>query len=147
VLRYPDGGAPDAVIIATGSEVQVALEAQAVLAEEGVRARVVSMPSWEIFERQPAEYRESVLPEGIAVRVSVEAGATFGWERWVGDRRRALGLDRFGASAPGHLNMEKFGFTAENVADVVREALRGGARPSYAKATPACRDAARGAGR
>jgi transketolase len=123
VLADPDGGAPQAIIIATGSEVPVALAARDLLAEEGVRARVVSMPCWESFEAQSAEYREAVLPAAVKARVSVEAGVTFGWSRWVGDAGVAIGIDRFGASAPGETNMEKFGFTADNVARTVRRLL------------------------
>lgn len=123
VLSDPPDGEPEALVIATGSEVWKALEAQALLAEEGLRVRVVSMPSWEIFQAQPVEYREEVLPPGITARVSVEAAASLGWERWVGDRGRIIAIDRFGASAPGETNMEKFGFTAERIAEAVREAV------------------------
>jgi len=121
VLAEAAGGPPQALILATGSEVHVAIGAQAALSKEGVRARVVSMPSWELFEEQSPEYRESVLPRAVTARVSIEAAATFGWQRWIGERGRAIGLDRFGASAPGEVNMEHFGFTADNVARVVRE--------------------------
>jgi transketolase len=93
------------------------------LAEEGIRARVVSMPSWELFEAQPLEYRDEVLPPSITARVSVEAAASLGWERWVGDRGRIIAIDRFGASAPGETNMEKFGFTAGRIAGEVRESV------------------------
>ena len=123
VLSDPPDGEPEALVIATGSEVWKALEAQALLAEEGLRVRVVSMPSWEIFQGQSAEYRDEVLPPGITARVSVEAAASLGWERWVGDRGRIIAIDRFGASAPGETNMEKFGFTAERIAEAVREAV------------------------
>jgi transketolase len=81
------------------------------------------MPSWEIFEAQPPEYRDEVLPPSITARVSVEAGASLGWERWVGDRGRIIAIDRFGASAPGETNMEKFGFTAERIAREVGEVV------------------------
>ncbi|HUR28371.1 MAG TPA: transketolase, partial [Planctomycetota bacterium] len=84
-------------------------------------ARVVSMPSWELFQAQDATYREAVLPHHVKSRVSVEAGATFGWERHVGDHGVALGLDRFGASAPGELVLERLGFTADRVAAAARE--------------------------
>jgi transketolase len=116
-------GEPEAIVIATGSEVQLALEAQAALAEQGVRARVVAMPSWEIFAAQSDAYRDEVLPPEITARVSVEAAATFGWERWIGDRGVAIGIDRFGASAPGETNLEKFGFTTERVVESVRQVL------------------------
>ncbi|MGH7556251.1 MAG: transketolase, partial [Gemmatimonadota bacterium] len=121
VLADPTDGDPEAIVIATGSEVWKALEAQALLAEEGLRVRVVSMPSWEIFEAQPAAYRDEVLPPSITARVSVEAAASLGWERWVGDHGRIIAIDRFGASAPGATNMEKFGFTPERIAGAVRE--------------------------
>jgi transketolase len=124
VLRDAPSGRPDAIVIATGSEVHLALAAQDELAREGLDVRVVSMPSWELFEEQPREYREAVLPPGVTARVSVEAGSSLGWERWVGDRGRVIALDRFGASAPGEVCMERFGFTSENVARAVREVLR-----------------------
>jgi transketolase len=121
VVADAEGGGPEAVIIATGSEVSVAMEARLLLHADGVRARVVSMPSWELFERQSGVYRESVLAPGVAARVSVEAAATLGWSRYLGTEGRAIGIDRFGASAPASVNMEKFGFTAEQVAATVRE--------------------------
>jgi transketolase len=123
VLSDPPDGDPEAIVIATGSELWIALEAQTLLAEEGIRARIVSMPSWEIFEAQPPEYRDEVLPPSITARVSVEAGASLGWERWVGDRGRIIAIDRFGASAPGETNMEKFGFTADRIAREVGEVV------------------------
>jgi len=123
VLADADGGAPQAIVIATGSEVHVALAAREQLAKDGIRVRVVSMPCWETFESQSAEYRESVLPAAVKARVSVEAGATFGWSRWTGDGGIAIGIDRFGASAPGEVNLQNFGFTAEHVAAAVRTLL------------------------
>jgi transketolase len=123
VLADADGGTPQAIIIATGSEVHVALGAQQLLAKDGIRARVVSMPCWETFAAQSAEYRDSVLPPSVSARVSVEAGVTFGWSQWIGDAGIAIGVDRFGSSAPGETNMEKFGFTPENVARAVRALL------------------------
>ncbi len=122
VARHGDGDSSLA-IIATGSEVGLALAAAEQLATEGVAVRVVSMPSWERFAAQPDDYREQVLPSSVAARVSVEAAATFGWERWVGDRGAAIGLDRFGASAPASRLFEEFGFTAERVAEVSRQVL------------------------
>jgi transketolase len=118
-----DAGAPRAILIATGSEVCLALEARALLAREGIAVRVVSMPCWEQFRAESAAYREQVLPAAITARVSVEAGITLGWEAWIGLAGRAVGIDRFGASAPGEVLMEAFGFTAENVAAAVRETL------------------------
>jgi transketolase len=123
VLREPANGAPRALLIATGSEVHVALEAQKLLAAEGIAARVVSMPCWEAFAAQSEAYRESVLPAAIRARVSIEAGTTFGWERWLAGSGKALGIDRYGASAPGALVLEKLGITAENAARLVRAQL------------------------
>ena len=125
VLSEPSDLPVRAILIATGAEVHVALEAQECLAARGVGARVVSMPSWELFEEQDAEWRESVLPASVEARVSVEAGATFGWERYLGPRGVAVGIDRFGASAPGDVLLEHFGFTAERVVDAVRTVLGG----------------------
>jgi transketolase len=104
------------ILIATGSEVSVAMGAQKFLAAKGVVARVVSMPSWEIFERQPPAYRASALPPAVTVRVAVEAGSPQGWYKYVGMGGDVVGMTRFGASAPGKVNLEKFGFTPENVA-------------------------------
>ncbi len=123
VLAEADGGPAQAIVIASGSEVHVALAARDRLGKDGIRARVVSMPCWEIFAAQDEDYRESVLPASLKARVSVEAGATFGWHRWIGDAGIAIGIDRYGASAPGETNMEKFGFTAENVARAVRSLI------------------------
>jgi transketolase len=106
---------PELILIATGSEVTVALEAAQALLEQGVASRVVSMPCWELFEEQSEEYRESVLPSGVALRLSVETGISLGWQRWVGDRGASVAIDHFGASAPGDELMKRFGFTAENV--------------------------------
>jgi transketolase len=106
----------DLILIATGSEVHVAVEAQKRLHAEGIGARVVSMPSWELFDRQPEDYRESVLPKGVPVRLAVEAASTMGWHRYVGPAGDVVGIDRFGASAPGPVVLKEFGFTAEQVA-------------------------------
>jgi transketolase len=108
-------GPPELILIATGSEVALVVAAQAALVKEGVRARVVSMPSWELFEAEPREYRRAVLPPGVRCRLAVEAGASFGWERWVGAEGATLTLDRFGASAPGEVTMRELGFTVEGV--------------------------------
>jgi transketolase len=114
----PDAGRPDAIIIATGSEVSLALEAQRLLAERDVRARVVSMPSWALFEQQDEAYRDEVLPPDVRTRVSVEAGVTLGWERWVGREGASIGIDgRFGASAPGKTVLKNLGFTPKHVAE------------------------------
>ncbi|MBI3180879.1 MAG: transketolase [Myxococcales bacterium] len=123
VLSEPEGAA-QALLIATGSEVQVALLAQAQLGREGIRARVVSMPCWEAFAEQGEEYRESVLPRSVVARVSIEAGSTHGWCRWIGERGIAIGVDRFGASAPEAVNFEKAGITAARAVEAVRRLLR-----------------------
>lgn len=115
-------GEAKAVIIATGSEVHLALEAQAKLAEEGVGVSVVSMPSWDMFEMQSEEYKKSVLPEGLP-KVAVEAGVTLGWSRYTGSEDNVIGINKFGASAPGGTVMKEYGFTAENVAAKVKSLL------------------------
>jgi transketolase len=123
VLSEPDGGSPDAILVATGSEVALALEAARSLAGEGVTARVVSMPCWELFEAQTQEYRDSVLPPGVTARVSIEAGVSFGWERWIGPAGAAISVERFGASAPGGMVFEQYGLTAGAVVERVRALL------------------------
>jgi transketolase len=120
VLSEPDGQ-PQVILIGTGSEVHISLEAAGILKEKGIAARVVSMPSWEIFDAQPVDYRNAVLPPGLKVRVSIEAASTLGWERYVGTEGTAIGVSRFGASAPGEIIYEKLGLTAQNVA---KEAMR-----------------------
>ena len=115
-------GEAKAVIIATGSEVHLALEAQAKLAEEGICVSVVSMPSWDMFEMQNEEYKKSVLPEGLP-KVAVEAGVTLGWSRYTGSEDNVIGINKFGASAPGGTVMKEYGFTAENVAAKVKSLL------------------------
>lgn len=115
-------GEAKAVIIATGSEVHLALEAQAKLAEEGICVSVVSMPSWDMFEMQSEEYKKSVLPEGLP-KVAVEAGVTLGWSRYTGSEDNVIGINKFGASAPGGTVMKEYGFTAENVAAKVKSLL------------------------
>jgi len=123
VLAEADGGSPDLLLIATGSEVHPTLEARALLAERGVRARVVAMPSWELFELQSAAYRDEVLPPDVRARVAVEAASPLGWERYVGTEGVAIGMRRFGASAPGKVTLEQFGFTGENIAERAVELL------------------------
>ena len=108
----------DVILIATGSEVSLALEAAQRLEAEGTTTRVVSMPSWELFAQQPQAYRDTVLPPGVRARVSIEAGATLGWERWVGEQGISIGIDHYGASAPAAALASAFGFTAENVAKI-----------------------------
>jgi len=124
VLWNPSADEPQAIIVATGSEVHQALEAKDLLLNEGISVRVVSMPCWELFAAQNDDYRESVFPSSVSARVSVEAGVTLGWSRWIGDSGISIGIDRFGASAPGKVNLEKFGITAENIAAAVKELLK-----------------------
>lgn len=123
ILAEAPGGAPDVIIIATGSEVQLAVEARETLAAEGVNARVVSAPSLEWFAEQDAEYRESVLPAAVAARVSVEAGSPLTWRGIVGDHGRSVAIDHFGASADYKTLFQKFGITAEAVVEAARETL------------------------
>jgi transketolase len=117
-------GVSNALIIASGSEVHLALEARELLAQQGIGVRIVSMPSWELFDAQPPEYRDSVLPPPVKARLAIEAGVSLGWEKYVGPGGDVLGLDRFGASAPYQVLMEKFGFTAEAVAERVLRLLK-----------------------
>jgi len=117
-------GALRAILIATGAEVHVALEAQGMLTSQGIGVRVVSMPSWELFAEQGTGWQEEVLPPAITARVSVEAASTFGWERWTGSGGARIGLDRFGASAPAEDLFREFGITAENTVDAVRKLLQ-----------------------
>ncbi len=116
-------GAPQVILMGSGAEVHLALAAQKILAEKGIMARVVSMPSWEIFEAQDKAYQESVLPPKVRARVSVEAGSTMGWEKYIGENGVAIGINRFGASAPGNIVLEKMGFTAEKVVDAAKTAM------------------------
>ena len=119
-LKEMGEGVPDLILMASGSEVDLILEAADRLAAQDVNVRVVSFPSWELFEVQEQAYRDEVLPPAIKQRLAVEAGSTFGWERWVGDHGKIIGIDHFGASAPGNTVMTEFGFTVEHV---VEEAL------------------------
>lgn len=125
VLAEASGAAPQVILIASGTEVGLALEAREQLEVSGVATRVVSLPSWSLFAAQDAEYRDAVLPPEVRARVSVEAGSTFGWYRWVGEGGRSIGLDRFGASAPAEVLFERFGFTVENVVGHARELVAG----------------------
>ncbi len=122
-ISAEEGEKPDVILIATGSEVAVALEAQKILNEDEIDARVVSMPSWELFESQERGYQDSVLPPEVTARVSIEAGATFGWQRWTGDRGMAIGIDHFGISAPYQLIFERFGITAQKMAAEAKRIL------------------------
>ena len=133
VLMEASGDAPDAILLASGSEVRVALEARMVLEGEGVATRVVSLPSWHLFARQDESYRRAVLPPQVTVRVAVEAGVTLGWERWTGAEGRTVGLDRFGASAPYEVLYQELAITASRVAAMARELA---ATMSRSPATP-----------
>ena len=120
VLMDAAGGAPDLILMATGSELALAVEAQAQLTGQGVRTRVVSFPSWELFLAQSQEYRDSVLPPSVTARISIEAGVGQGWHRWVGDRGIVMGIEHFGASAPYKEIYQHFGLT---VGDIVKNGL------------------------
>jgi transketolase len=116
-------GTPDLILIATGSEVSLAIDTKKILEEKGVRTRVVSMPCWELFELQPQSYRDEVLPPNVTARMSIEAGSTFGWSQWVGDRGVTYGIDRFGESAPMAAIAKNLGFTPERIAQVALDAF------------------------
>lgn len=115
VLADIGDGEPDLILMASGSEVSLIVEAGFRLGAEGHNVRMISFPSWELFAQQPIEYQSRVLPPGISARIAVEAGVTAGWEKWVGEKGTVIGLNRFGASAPGKVLMEKFGFTVDNI--------------------------------
>jgi transketolase len=117
VLADAPGGKPDIILIGTGSEVSLAVAAREKLAEQKIQARVVSMPSWELFDQQPQAYRETVLPKSVRARLAVEAALSQGWHRYVGDGGDVIAVDRFGASAPGNVVMEKLGFTVSHVVE------------------------------
>ena len=123
VLADPDKGTPQVILIATGSEVEIALSAREMLAKSGIPVRVVSMPSWELFDAQDEDYRNTVLPPNIEARVSIEAATTIGWERYVGLRGARIGMESFGASAPAADVYKKFGITAEAVERAARAQL------------------------
>jgi len=123
VLADADQGSPDVLLLATGSEVQLVLAAREELAADGIRARVVSMPCWELFDRQQKEYRDEVLPPTVKARVAVEQASTLGWDRYVGDAGTVIGMHTFGASAPLKALLTRFGFTPDRVAEAARECL------------------------
>jgi transketolase len=123
VMADPPGGEPEIILIASGSEVALVVEAHELLAALGIRARVVSMPSWDLFEHQPAAYREQVLPAAVTARLAVEQGSTLGWERYVGPAGRVIGMETFGASAPLKELQRKFGFEPEHVVAAARGLL------------------------
>jgi transketolase len=124
VLANSEGGDPEVILIATGSEVHLAVEAHEQLIADGVRSRVVSLPCWELFDRQNSEYRDSVLPPGVTARVSIEEAATLGWDRWVGPDGAAIGMHTFGSSAPLKDVQTEFGFTPDKVAETAKGLLR-----------------------
>jgi transketolase len=123
VLTGGENPHPDVILIATGSEVSIALQAHGLLAIDGIRSRVVSMPSWELFECQPRAHREAVLPPSVSTRVSIEAASPFGWERYVGPGGAIIGITHFGASAPAPTVMRELGFTPEHVVETVKALL------------------------
>jgi transketolase len=123
-------GQPDVILLASGSEVEITLQARETLAQQGIQARVVSMPSWELFEEQADDYKETVLPPQVTARVAIEAAVPFGWERYVGRNGAVIGLTHFGASAPYKILYEQFGLTTENLVqsalDVLSQASKTG---------------------
>ena len=123
VMADAENGKPAVILIGTGSEVALCTDVYQTLVDEGIAARVVSMPSWELFERQDQAYRDSVLPPDVTARVSVEAGSVIGWDRYVGSSGARIGMHSFGASAPIKDLLKKFGFTTENVLAAAREQL------------------------
>jgi transketolase len=123
VLADAPGGKPEVILIASGSELSLAVQAHETLVAEGIRSRVVSMPSWDIFDHQPQDYRDSVLPPNVKARVAIEQASTFGWERYVGDAGRVIGMRTFGASAPLKELQKKFGFEPDRVVSVAKEAM------------------------
>jgi transketolase len=123
VMADAAGGPPEIIFIASGSEVCLAVEARETLASEGIRSRVVSMPSWDIFEQQSQAYRDSVLPPDVTARIAVEQGSVLGWERYVGSRGKVIGMKTFGASAPLKELQRKFGFGPERVVALAKELL------------------------
>ncbi|HET9851548.1 MAG TPA: transketolase [Candidatus Limnocylindrales bacterium] len=151
VLRKASGEAegrdPDVIVMATGSELQLAFRAAEALERDSIGARVVSLPCWEAFDAQDEAYRESVLPAAVRKRVTVEAGATFGWERFAGDEGAIIGIDHFGASAPAGTIFKKLGFTADRVADVARRVVREGLHGRIPTLDPGHQPAGLGLGR
>jgi transketolase len=131
VLADAPDGKPDVLLLATGSEVSLCLAARDQLLAEGIPARVVSLPCWEVFEEQSPEYRESVLPADVTARVAVEEAATFGWERYVGPQGTILGMRSFGMSAPMKVVAQHFGFAPDHVAAAAREQLARRTGPAH----------------
>jgi transketolase len=125
IVADADGATPQLILIGTGSEVYLCVEAYEQLKKAGIQARVVSMPSWELFEQQSREYREQVLPPAVRARVAVEQGSTFGWAQYVGSTGAVIGMRSFGASAPFAHLQKKFGFTVENIVAAAKAQLSG----------------------
>jgi transketolase len=125
VLADAPNGKPDIILIGTGSEVSVIIAACHRLTEKEINVRIVSMPSWELFDAQPKSYRDSVLPPSVRVRLAVEAGVSQGWCKYVGDEGDVIGVDRFGASAPGEVMMREYGFTVENICERALDLVKG----------------------
>jgi len=127
VLGEMGSGAPQIILMASGSEVQLAIESAETLADEGIASRVVSFPSWDLFEKQPDSYKKKVLPAEINARLAIEAGVSFGWQKWVGDAGDVLAVDRYGASAPGSKVFEEYGFTVSNIVKKAKSMIEKGA--------------------
>jgi transketolase len=123
VLADPPEGKPEVILIASGSELSLAVQAHEKLLSEGIRSRVVSMPCWDVFEQQPQEYQDSVLPPEILVRLAIEQASTFGWERYTGGKGRVIGMHTFGASAPLKELQKKFGFEPDQVVSLAKQLL------------------------
>jgi transketolase len=123
VLGDAPGGKPEVILIATGSELSLAVDAHEALLAGGIRSRVVSMPSWDVFDHQPQDYRDGVLPPEVSARVAIEQASTFGWERYVGAKGRVIGMQTFGASAPLAALQKKFGFEPDRVVAVAKELI------------------------
>jgi transketolase len=123
ILIDAANGTPDVILMATGSEIQLAIAARDELLPQGLDARVVSMPCWELFDRQPRSYRDEVLPPSVKARVAIEQASTLGWDRYVGDGGAVIGMHTFGASAPLKQLLTKFGFTPDKVADIARQCV------------------------
>ena len=127
MLGEMGSGAPQIILMASGSEVQLAIESAETLADEGIASRVVSFPSWDLFEKQPDSYKKKVLPAEINARLAIEAGVSFGWQKWVGDAGDVLAVDRYGASAPGSKVFEEYGFTVSNIVKKAKSMIEKGA--------------------
>jgi len=126
ILADLGNSSPEMILMAAGSEVQLIIEVGERLASEGVSVRLVSFPSWELFKEQPSRYQKQVLEPSIKKRISVEAGVCLGWERWIGDEGIAIGVDKFGSSAPGETLLQKYGLTAKNIYEKAKKIIERG---------------------